>query len=309
MSFLYLLEGIRTPLLDTLMSALTQLGGETVFMALAVTIFWCADKALGYYMLSVGFFGTVANQFMKLVFHVPRPWVLDPDFTIVEKARAAATGYSFPSGHTQNVFAGFGCAARWTKKRTLRAALWAVVVLVAFSRMYLGVHTPLDVGVAFAMGLALVFGLYPVFRDMEARPRRMGVVLAVMLVLCAAYTAFAELWSFPADMDAANLASGRESGWKLLGAVCGILPAWRLDTTRTHFDTRAPLFAQVVKTVLGLAVVLALKTLLKAPLLALFGGSGAAHAVRYFLVVLFAAALWPMTFRFFAGWGKKRPQT
>ena len=50
--------------------------------------------------MTVGFFGTLVNQFLKLVCRVPRPWVRDPNFTIVEAARADATGYSFPSGHT-----------------------------------------------------------------------------------------------------------------------------------------------------------------------------------------------------------------
>ena len=102
MEFLRFLEGLRTPFMDTLMSLITQLGDELFFMVFAITMFWCIDKRRGYYLLSVGFVGTVVNQFLKLVFRIPRPWVLDPNFTIVESAREAATGYSFPSGHTQN---------------------------------------------------------------------------------------------------------------------------------------------------------------------------------------------------------------
>lgn len=49
----------------------------------------------------------------------------------------------------------------------------------------------------------------------------------------------------------------------------------------------------------GLVLVVLVKSLLKAPLLALCGGHQAAHALRYFLMVLTAGALWPMTFRFF----------
>ena len=198
MSLLYALEGIRTPFLDTLFGAVTYLGDEMVYMAMAVVVYWCFSKGLGYYILTSGFVGTVANQFMKITFRIPRPWVLDPEFQIVESAREAATGYSFPSGHTQNVFASFGSLAAWTRRAPLRALSILAIVLVAFSRMYVGVHTPLDVGVAAAMGLVLTLALYPLFRDIDSRPQRMYGLLLGMIALCAAYLFYVELW--PVEM-------------------------------------------------------------------------------------------------------------
>ena len=306
MNILYMLEGLRSPFLDKLVSLITELGGEMIFMALAIVAFWCISKSLGYYILSVGFLGTIMNQFLKLVFRVPRPWVLDPEFTIVESAREAATGYSFPSGHTQNIFASFGSIGRWTKRTWLRIVCVVVIVLVAFSRMYLGVHTPKDVGVSIVLGALLVFVLYPIFRDVEEKPERMYVVLGVLIALTTAYLLFAELWAFPADVDATNLASGQKNGYNLLGAGVAMLIAVWLDNKYLHFPTKAPLVAQIVKVVLGLGITVVIKSVLKAPLLALFSGSNVANAVRYFVVVIFAAAIWPMTFRWFATWGKSK---
>ena len=91
MEFLRLLESARLPALDAFFSAVTYLGDELAFMALALLLFWCVDKRTGYYVFVVGLFGTLANQFLKILCRVPRPWVLDPGFTIVESARAAAT--------------------------------------------------------------------------------------------------------------------------------------------------------------------------------------------------------------------------
>ena len=182
MQLLYALAKLRTPWLDTVLGAITNCGGEIVFMAVAIIVFWCVSKSCGYYMLTVGFVGTIVNQFLKLVFRIPRPWVKDPDFRIVESARAEATGYSFPSGHTQNVFASFGCLGRWTRRTWLRVVCAVVIVLTAFSRMYLGVHTPLDVGVSFGIGLVLVFALLVLCY--------MASLLAVMLGLDSDYQSF-----------------------------------------------------------------------------------------------------------------------
>ena len=295
MKVLYALESIRVPWLDTVMAATTHLGEETVFMVAALFVFWCVSKRHGYYLLAIGFAGTVLNQFLKLLFRIPRPWVLDSDFTIVESARAQATGYSFPSGHSQNAIGTFGGIARFTRRKWVRVAAIVVAVLVPLSRMYLGVHTPLDVGVAAVIAVALVFALYPLMERSDSRHGVMGAVLAVMLALAVGYLLFVSLYPFPADVDAANLASGVENAWKLLGATVGMLVGWWLDVRFIHFDTRAVWYVQLIKLVGGLALLLGIRAALKAPLAAALG-AGVGGAVRYGVMVLFAAAVWPMVF-------------
>ena len=295
MEVLYVLESIRVPWLDTAMAAITHLGEETVFMVAALFVFWCVSKRHGYYLLAIGFAGTVLNQFLKLLFRIPRPWVLDSDFTIVESARAQATGYSFPSGHSQNAVGTFGGIARFTRRKWVRVAAIVVAVLVPLSRMYLGVHTPLDVGVAAVIAVALVFALYPLMERSDSQHGVMGAVLAVMLALAAGYLLFVSLYPFPADVDAANLAHGVENAWKLLGATVGMLVGWWLDVRFIHFDTRAVWYVQLIKLVGGLALLLGIRATLKAPLAAALG-AGAGGAVRYGVMVLFAAAVWPMVF-------------
>ena len=135
MEFLYFLEGIRIPVLNEFMLAITYLGDEIAFLVTAMILFWCVDKRQGYYVLSVGFFGTLANQFLKITCRVPRPWVQDPEFTILEQAREAATGYSFPSGHSQSGVGTFGAIAYTTENKLTKWLCVAVAVLVPLSRM------------------------------------------------------------------------------------------------------------------------------------------------------------------------------
>lgn len=299
MELLYWFETIRTPALDTAMSLVTRLGEETFFMVAALFVFWCVDKRRGYYLLAVGFTGTLINQWLKIVCRVPRPWVRDPHFTIVESARDGAAGYSFPSGHTQSAVGVFGGVARFTRRWWLRCVCLVLLVLVSVSRMYLGVHTPADVGVSFAVTAALVLLLYPLIESTLWFPGRMYVILGVLLGASAAFVAFVELFPFPADVDAANLAGAVKNAWSMAGAVGGMLLACLFDNRLLQFPNRAPWWGQLVKLLGGLVLVVLVKSLLKAPLLALCGGHQAAHALRYFLMVLTAGALWPMTFRFF----------
>lgn len=304
MDILYALEKIRTPFWNGVMSAVTQLGGEVIFIVAAVVVFWCVSKWEGYYLMTIAFCGTVLNQFLKLICRVPRPWVRDPNFTIVESARAEATGYSFPSGHTQNAIGLFGGMARWGGRRWVRLGLTTLALVIAFSRMYLGVHTPEDVGVSLVLAAALVLGLYPLMRRAQEKPRYMGYVLAAMLVVSGAFVVFVETCGFPADMDAENLASGIGNAWKMLGAVAGMTLAWLLDRRYIHFETQAVWWVQVIKVAVGMALLLAIKSGLKAPLLALLGHEGLAGGVRYFLLVLVAGAVWPLVFRPMSKWGK-----
>ena len=302
MEFLYLLEKIRVPVLNEFMLAITTLGEETAFLVIALVLFWCVDKYVGYYTLSVGFIGTIANQFMKLWFRIPRPWILDSDFTILEQARKAASGYSFPSGHTQSAFGTFGSIAYTTKKNKIRIAAIVIPLLVALSRMYVGVHTPLDVGVSILVAVILIVALKPVV--LENNHRFMPVLLGGMLLLAIGFLCFVELYRFPADIDLHNYKSGLKNAYTLLGALLGILAVYIADEKWLNFSTKAVWWAQILKVVFGLLIVLLVKSGTK-DVLNLLLGESAGRAVRYFLIVVTAGILWPLTFKWFSRLGNK----
>ena len=304
MQLLYLLENIRVPVLNELMLLVTRLGEETAFLAAALIVFWCWDKRKGYYVMAVGFLGTMANQFLKLLRRIPRPWVLDENFTILEQAREAATGYSFPSGHSQTAVGTFGAIANTTKKKWVKWVCIAVAVLVPFSRMYVGVHTPYDVLVGSGMALILVLCLKPVVLDKG--DKAMGALIAGMLVMAVGLLGYVTLYPFPADVDAHNLESGVKNAYTMIGCIAGVAVVFPLEKKYVNFDTKAVWWAQILKVLGGLIVVLLVKEGLRSPLDAIFGGLLAARAVRYFLVVLVAGLLWPMTFRWFGKLGEKK---
>lgn len=303
MEFLYLLEKIRLPGLNELMLAVTELGGELPFLVAALIVFWCVDKRQGYYVLSVGFLGTLTNQFMKLWFRIPRPWVLDPEFTILEQAREAAAGYSFPSGHTQNSVGTFGALAVANKNKWVRGICLALVILVPFSRMYVGVHTPADVLAAAAMAIVFLAVLYPVIYKNDGK--NIPVLLAVMTLLAVAFLLFVELYPFPMDIDLHNLESGVKNAYTLLGSLVGLIIVYLVDQKYLHFDTKAVWWAQVLKVAFGLLVVLAVKSGMKTPLEVLCGGHMIARGLRYFLIVIVAGIVWPLTFKWFSKLGRK----
>lgn len=302
MQLLYLLEKIRIPVLNEFMLAITTLGEETAFLVIALILFWCVDKYIGYYTLSVGFVGTLTNQFLKLLFRIPRPWVLDKNFTILEQAREAASGYSFPSGHTQSAVGTFGSIAYVTKNKIVRIVCIVIAALVAFSRMYIGVHTPADVAVSIAVALVLIFVFRPLVLDKEHK--RMPLLLGIMLLMAVGYLCFVEFYSFPQDIDPHNYESGLQNAYTLMGCLLGMLVVYWFDEKWLNFKTNAVWWAQIIKVVVGFVLVLVIKSGTKPQLNMLFG-EYFGRAIRYFLVVLFAGILWPMTFEWFAKLGKK----
>lgn len=296
MDFLLWLESIRNPALDFLMKTVTYLGDEIFFILIALTVFWTVDKEEGYYLLFVGFFGTMVNQFLKLLCRIPRPWVREPKLSVVEGARTGAEGYSFPSGHTQSAVGNFGSIARWHRHTPLRIVCVAVIVLVSFSRMYLGVHTPADVGVSLLIGGVLVFAFYPMMRRALKKDSLMYLLMGVMVLCSLAFVLYGELTDFPVDENYHNILSGRKNSYSLLGALAGFAIAYPIEKKHIRFSTRGSLPAQMAKLLVGIAGLLAVKEGLKA----LFSAVGitwmGVHAVRYCAVVLFAALVWPLTF-------------
>ena len=308
MEFLKFLEGIRNPVCDFFFSAITHLGEELFFLVLAILIFWCIDKKGGYYVLIAGFVATIMNQCLKLTFRVDRPFVKDTTFTIVESARAEATGFSFPSGHTANIATTLGCIATFFKGTWKKVVCLIIIVLVAFSRMYLGVHTPADVIVSLFISAALVIVLYPFFFDNLRYERRMPWIVGICLILAVGFVVFGQL--IPRDLFTTpehikNLNSGIENSAKLLGCIIGLCVIYPIERFFIKFETKARWYAQIMKLVGGLGILLVLKEGLKTPLKLFYGlftesPDFMEKFTRYLIIVVFAGIVWPLTFKFFS---------
>ena len=299
MPFLHFLQGIRTPVLDGFFSLVTHLGEETFFLAFAILFFWCINKREGYYILITGLVGTLVNQLAKLFFRVPRPWDLDKSFEIVEDARKEATGYSFPSGHTQNIAGTYGAIAAFNPKLWKTVLCTTIIVLVAFSRMYLGVHTPLDVIVSLLLALAMILLLRPLFVDEDRFKRSMPWIVILSTILSVGFLAYVLSVSGDAGLDSDNFNSALKNAYTLLGCTAGLIVVYFLDSKFINFETDARWYAQILKLVIGLGVILLIKEGLKNPLNDLVGNEYIARSIRYFLVVLFAGGIWPITFKWF----------
>ncbi len=303
--FLDILRGIakiRNPVFDIFFQVITYCGDEIVFMAVAMILFWCVSKKEGYYILTVGFIGTIINQFLKITFRILRPWDLDPSIGVVGNAKEAATGYSFPSGHTQNSVGTFGSLAYIFKKRWVRIVSIALCVLVPFSRMYLGVHTPLDVVVSVVIALALVFGLRPIFNKVYDSTKGFIIFISVMIFMSVAFVLYLELFNFPPEVylvlddGLTPLEHSLKNAYTLLGALLGMAIALPIERKYIKFETSDKWYIQILKVALGLGIVLGIKELLEVALKPIFGSHQSIHAIRYFGVVMVAVCVYPLLF-------------
>ncbi|MDO4533048.1 MAG: phosphatase PAP2 family protein [Coriobacteriia bacterium] len=308
MEVLYFLESIRTPIVTEFMSAATYLGTQLVFLAIAIIVLWCVGKRQAYFIFVVSLAGTYISQFLKLVFCIPRPWVLDPNFSIVESAREMASGFSFPSGHTQGAVGAFGAIALVTERRWVRVVCIIVILLVPFSRMYLGVHTPLDVGAGFLCAVAMLALFWPCFKNEDRFHASMKYLLVVLSVTAVAFLIWVYVNAFPTNVDAENLTEGMKNAWSLLGCTLALAISYFVDEKWLHFDVKAPLPGQILKVVLGLLLLLGIIQGLKMLFIAIAGGALWTNAIRYGLAVIFACCIWPVTFPFFARIGAREAE-
>jgi len=182
MELLKAIEGIRSPVLDFLVGLITRLGEEELIIVVICIAYWCINKMFAYKTGMIFFLSGLTVQGMKIGFRIPRPWVLDPTFNPVESAMVRATGYSFPSGHTQAGASLFGSLGAQFKQVYLKVIFFAIVFLIGFSRMYLGVHTLMDVAVSIALTLVIVFITYKLFSgDMQCKKRLLAISLFIIL--------------------------------------------------------------------------------------------------------------------------------
>ena len=252
-------EGAGSFLSDFL-SKMTFLGELNTVLVIMAVVYWSVSKEFGRYLL-MGWSGNrLVNGVLKVTACAYRPWIRDARIIPYGNSMTTATGYSFPSGHTMNAATVYGgVTVRKDMPAALRIILGLVVAFTAFSRIYLGVHTPQDILVGAAAGLLVMWLIAKMMKWIEANPQKDWLVLVVGLGLTAAVALYAGLKPYPEDFDVnGNLlvdgAKMANDTFKSVGWCSAFLIGWFLEKRFVRFSTDVPLIKRITRTVIGLLV-------------------------------------------------------
>lgn len=229
-----------------------------IAIVLPFVTFWCLNKRRGQLMLAVFSGSLLLNQIIKMAAAVYRPWIRDSRITPPDFAKKSATGYSFPSSHTQIAATAYGDlgAESWKSNKKLSIGFFLLIVLAGVLRMFLGVHTPQDILVGMLCALLMIPVCWLVF-DQLAAHREKEIMFAVIFVFfTAAAVVFALNKNYPMDyMNGELLVDPHEmlkdfmlSAGLSMALVCGGIIEHRI----VCFSTECPLKTKIFRTVTGL---------------------------------------------------------
>ncbi len=280
LQFLKLLEDLRTDFLDVLFQGITILGEETLMILLVVTLWFAVNKREAQKVLFITAVSLCINGVIKNLVKMPRPFTKGISCVRGE----TATGYSFPSGHTQGFTTWSTIFAIKFQKLWFRALVGVLIVLVGFSRLYLGVHYPSDVVVAIVLGLGISFAgnvLFDKIRDTKK------IYLAAVI----AFSPFFVYFLFKPELLFADF-------YKTFGMIAGLTLVLFLEHRSETLSYDVSWWKKLLRIIIGVAVAIILKEGIKA--LNVFDIMQIAlifDAMRYFVVVFVLGFLCPILFK------------
>lgn len=240
------------------LAKMTFLGEINTTLVIMAIIYWCVSREFGTYLL-MGWSGNrIVNGFLKVTACIYRPWIRDPRIVPYGDSMTTATGYSFPSGHSMNAASLFGGGAiRKELARGLRVVLGIILVLIAFSRNYLGVHTPQDTLVGIASGVFVMWLTARLMTWLKEHPRKDIFVMCAGIGIAAVVAVYAAVKAYPVDYDAAGklLVDGAKMAndtYRGVGWCIGFLAGWVLERRFVRYYTDVPIMTRVTRLAAGL---------------------------------------------------------
>lgn len=283
--FLKLLEGIRTNFLNTLFEMITILGEETLIILVVAIIYFAFSKKEAKRLFFIVVTSTAVNTLVKNLVARPRPFA-NGEITAIRQE--TATGYSFPSGHTQNIATLSTYFSARVRKIWFTVVATIIVLLVGFSRMYLGVHYPSDVLVGLVLGIGVTIGGTILYDNVKNQNLLMLIILGVL-------TPFIVIFMFNKDEQALALSA---NFYKMYGMFTGLLVGTLFEENLVKYDIEGPVWKKIIRVVIALGLVFAVKEGFKL----IYKGADIhisliMDSIRYFLMLFVGLGVCPLLFK------------
>ena len=266
------IQSIANPFFDFLFQLITICGEQIVLISIISIIYWALDKKFGEYIAYSVLTSVLLNNAIKDIFKMKRPIGEEGIRTLREQT---ATGYSFPSGHTQSASSFYGSMAIYLKNRVMYIIATVMIILIGFSRLYLGVHYPKDVIVGGILGVLTSLICYKLYNRVENK----------MLLYVVTFAIFIPALTFAHSADFI----------KGMGTYLGFIIGIYIEKRYVNFSTEGNTGNKIIRVLLGIVILLVLQLGLKVIL-----PSGTTFSfIRYALISLIGIGVYPMIFKKF----------
>lgn len=285
--------------LTNFVNKMTFFGELNTVLVIMAVVYWCVSKKFGTYLL-MGWSGNrLVNGVLKVTACAYRPWIRDASIVPYGNSMTTATGYSFPSGHTMNAATVYGgVAVRKDMSRAVRITLGLLVILVAFSRCYLGVHTPQDVLVGSIAGMLVMWLTYKMMNWLAKHPEKDMMIAGIGIGLAIIVALYAGLKPYPEDYNAEGklLVDGAKMAndtFKGVGWCSAFLIGWILEKRFVRFTTDDLSIGQrVTRLCVGLLSYYAVSLIL-VPLIKDWIGNAPGTLISCFVQMLYVVLIFP----------------
>lgn len=295
------------------MDFFSALGTTEVYLAILMIVYWCVDRRAGLRLALMLPLNGAVNDILKMGFHEPRPFWVNTEI----EAYRYNMGFGLPSGHAQSAAGFWGLSAHQLGRRPFYIIFIFLILLIGLSRIYLGVHSLIQVLCGFVIGSAFLFlfvryekPAVTVFSKMSMRWKIMlsQAIPAMFILVGVLIVALLDDWTLPiAWVENYEAASGKtlesalhvrgiaQSSGMLSGVILGIMILGKA----VDLNCAVVWWKLVLRVIVGIAVVLSVLAVTRILVSEIGEDENISHFIRYvgsMLAAVWAIGVYPRVF-------------
>lgn len=265
------IQSFKNPILDTIFLIITMSAEVPVILIFTSILYWCINKKYGARLLFALTGNIALNTGVKEYFKSPRPIGVEG---IQSMRISTATGYSFPSGHTQIGTTFWVSVMSILKNKYMYVFGSIMFICIGLSRLYLGVHWPVDVLFGWIFGIFFTLICNCIMIGIEESKKYSYFILIIIPMILGIFIVNSVEYI------------------KMAGLLSGFIVGYIVEIEYINFNVNVSLKSKMFRYVFGLISLGFIYFILKLTMPTNYIGG----YLRYFLLMVYAMAGAPYLF-------------